>query len=154
MHDGPLDLLLNQVAAGVTRIANEALTPLGIGLKQHSVLRLLAADGVRSQQSLSDALGIDRSTMVLVIDDLEAQGLVERRRNAADRRAYEIHLLPAGRERLRASEERARTALRDALGPLGADERAELHRLLSRVARALDGPGAQTAAGTASQSSG
>lgn len=138
LPEGSLDLLLNRVAAGVTRIANDALTPLGIGLKQHSVLRLLAADGVRSQQALSEALGIDRSTMVLVIDDLEAQGLVARRRNPEDRRAYAIHLLPAGRERLQASDERARSALRDALGPLGAEERAELHRLLTRVSSALD----------------
>lgn len=132
-------MVLNRVAAGVTKIANDALTPLGIGLKQHSVLRLLAAEGVRSQQALSDALGIDRSTMVLVIDDLEAQGLVERRRNPDDRRAYEIHLLPAGRDRLAQSERRARAALRDALGPLEAAEQAELHRLLGRVADALDG---------------
>lgn len=135
--DDNLDLSLARVATAVTTVANDALTPLGIGLKQHSVLRLLAAEGPRSQQALSRALGIDRSSMVLVIDDLERGGLVARRRDPADRRAYLVELKPRGARTLEQSAERTQAAIRHALAPLDAAERRQLRDLLARVARDL-----------------
>jgi len=59
------------------------------------VLNRLAV-GPISRHELGEQLGIDRTTMVELIDDLEGQGVVVRRRNAADRRSYSIQLTPQG----------------------------------------------------------
>jgi DNA-binding MarR family transcriptional regulator len=79
-------------------------------------------------------MSIDRTAMVYLIDDLEQRALVERVRNPQDRRAFLIHLTPAGR----AAQHRAAAALQGAaetlLEPLTAAERHHLVDLLARVA--------------------
>lgn len=54
----------------------------------------------RSQQSLAAELRVVPSKVVTLVDDLEAQGLVERRRNKADRRNYAIRLTQRGKQTL------------------------------------------------------
>jgi DNA-binding MarR family transcriptional regulator len=60
------------------------------------VLKMLAAVGPCSQQTLSEELRIDRSVMVGVCDDLEKAGHVRRERNPADRRAYAVTITDSG----------------------------------------------------------
>ena len=55
-----------------------------------------------TQQQLGRAIGMDPSSMVSTIDELEAKGWVERRRHPTDRRAYALHITDAGRETLTA----------------------------------------------------
>lgn len=72
----------------------------GIGLKAkhvHVMESLLAYDGL-SQQDVSRMLGIDPNVLVGVIDDLEARGFAERRRNPEDRRRHLVHVTDAGRD--------------------------------------------------------
>jgi DNA-binding MarR family transcriptional regulator len=94
---------------------------------------LAAAEG-RSQQALSVALGIHRSAVVALVDDLEQRGLAERRRDPADRRAYTLYLTPAGRELLADLERAADAEDAELLTALGASERSQLISLLQRVA--------------------
>ena len=66
------------------------------------MLSTLEAVGPCSQQQLVEALHVNRSMMVKLIDGLEARGLVERRRNPDDRRSYALYPTAAGRAALEA----------------------------------------------------
>ncbi|WP_436773664.1 MarR family winged helix-turn-helix transcriptional regulator [Yinghuangia sp. YIM S09857] len=91
-------------------LAEEALAPLGVRSKHvHVIETLLAYDGL-SQQDVSRLLGIDPNVLVGVIDELEAHGFAERRRNPDDRRRHLIHVTPAGRKTV----DRSRTLLTEA----------------------------------------
>ena len=102
--------------------------PIGIC----GVLNRLAG-GPISQQELGEQLGIDRTTMVELIDELERQGAVVRRRNAADRRSYALSLTPRGRT----VQKRAAKAFDDAadefFGALKPAERDDLAGMLRRL---------------------
>lgn len=93
-----------------------------------------AADGAApSQQAISAALGIDRATVVSLLDELERRGLVRRTPNSRDRRAHALHATPAG-QRLAAEAHKLMDACEDAFtGVLSAAERKQLTVLLDRL---------------------
>ncbi len=107
--------------------------PLGIHGRHFSVLTVLGEGEAATQAEMSERLGIDRNTMVLLLDDLEKQYLVTRRRDPRDRRAHCVTLTDAGRDVLAKSTEMARRTNDEVLAPLSPDERAQLHALLSRL---------------------
>ena len=112
----------------------EALVkPLGIGRRHFSVLAVLGEEKPLSQVEMGERLGIDRNTMVLLLDDLEAKALVTRRRDPSDRRAHLVTLTEAGRETLARSVDAARRTNDEVFAPLSPDERTQLHSLLSRL---------------------
>src|SRR6201991_5202357 len=76
--------------------------PKGSHPRDASVLSTLEAVGPCSQQQLVEALHVNRSVMVKLIDGLEARGLVERRRNPADRRSYALYPTAEGRHAIEA----------------------------------------------------
>jgi DNA-binding MarR family transcriptional regulator len=108
---------------------------LGLEVKQFGALTVLAGlDEPPSQQALAELVRIDRTTMVMTCDALEAAGYVERRRNPRDRRQQLLHLTAAG-ERTRKRAERIVTAAEEEfLSPLSAGDAGELRRLLKVVA--------------------
>jgi MarR family transcriptional regulator, lower aerobic nicotinate degradation pathway regulator len=114
----------------------EALEPLGLRPKHFALMNLADISEGSSQQELGRKLGLDSSGLVSVIDDLEAQGLVERRRDATDRRRYAIHLTRAGRTKLSRAREAVKLRADELLASLSEDERETLHDLLARVAAA------------------
>jgi len=121
-------------AAQQCRSYFEALTePLGIHGRHFSVLAVLGEEKPLAQVELGERLGIDRNTMVLLLDDLEARGLVTRGRDPRDRRAHLVSLTDAGRDVLAQSTALARRTNDEVFAPLSADERAQLHALLSRL---------------------
>ncbi len=69
----------------------------GVTPGQFGVLTLIDANPGLTQSALAKAVGIERSTMVAVIDALERRGLVERRPSPVDRRSYALVLSPGGR---------------------------------------------------------
>lgn len=111
---------------------NRALRPLRVELRHLGVLGTLAAAGPLSQRALVDRLQLDKSSMVYIIDELEQQGLAERRKDARDRRIYAVHITPAGRERLAAAQDTAAQAMTELLDPLATADRQRLHDLLAR----------------------
>jgi MarR family transcriptional regulator for hemolysin len=115
-----------------TRTA-EALGTVGLTPALFAVLNVIAAREGAIQQELGSTLGIDRSTMVSLIDQLESAGLARRRPSATDRRAREIAITPKGRRLL----ERARGLISEVedevLAGLKAGERRELLALLRRA---------------------
>jgi DNA-binding MarR family transcriptional regulator len=111
------------------RLAGLDLHPRHFGMLSH-----LAASEGQSQQALSIALGIHRSAVVALVDDLEHRGLAERRRDPVDRRAYTLYLTRPGREVLADLERIAREHEAELLTALDASERSQLISLLQRVA--------------------
>jgi len=107
--------------------------PLGIHGRHFSVLAVLGEEKPLAQVEMSERLGIDRNTMVLLLDDLEARDLVTRRRDPRDRRAHLVSLTDAGRDVLAQSTALARRTNDEVFAPLSSDERDQLHALLSRL---------------------
>ena len=102
-------------------------------------LNVLAAAGPISQHQLGEAIGMDPSSMVGTIDELESRGLVKRQPHPSDRRAHALHLTPAGKRKLTRGRKLAAQAQNELLAPLSAEERAALHDLLLRIAVAANG---------------
>jgi MarR family transcriptional regulator, lower aerobic nicotinate degradation pathway regulator len=131
--------LLAFIAERATERFERALAPHGVKAKHASALALIDAEGPMSQRELGRRLGIDKSPMVGLIDDLERLGYATRRRSDDDRRVQALHLTAAGRDVLarviaHAELENART-----FGILDEDEREEIHALLRRLAEAAAG---------------
>lgn len=126
--------LISAVGAHVQIRFTELLAPYGLLPHHFGLLRRVAAQEGRTQQDLADALKMRRAAVVGVVDDLEALGVLERRRHPVDRRANALHLTPAGR-RLVAKLTTAITALEDELlAPLPAAARAGFLDGLRQVA--------------------
>ncbi|RCV50083.1 MarR family winged helix-turn-helix transcriptional regulator [Marinitenerispora sediminis] len=128
--------LLGQAARLAADEFAEALRPHGLRPRDARVLAHIDAAGPRSQQEIGRTLGIDRTTMVGVVDHLTEKGLVERVRDPRDRRRYEVRLTREGTSVYR---DHVAHLTRDAdarlLAPLNTAERATLHRLLVRLLR-------------------
>ena len=109
------------------------VTPLGIRGRHFGVLAVVGEGKPLSQIEISDRLGIDRNTMVLLLDDLEAGLFVTRTRDPQDRRAHLVALTSAGRDVLAQGTRLAQRTNDEVLSPLSPDERAQLHALLGRL---------------------
>jgi DNA-binding MarR family transcriptional regulator len=109
------------------------VTPLGIRGRHFGVLTIVGEEKPLSQIEISERLGIDRNTMVLLLDELEAGGFVTRTRDPQDRRAHLVALTPAGRDVLAQGTRLAQRTNDEVLSPLSPAERAQLHALLSRL---------------------
>ena len=122
--------LLGRAHDAHRRLSLEALAPLGLGVKAVGAMTVLEAEGPLSQRRLAERQGIDRTTMVAVVDELERLGAVERRRDPGDRRANALRLTATGKRLLA----RARTAVAAAeeafLAPLPEPERQRLRAAL------------------------
>ena len=113
--------------------AAEALGSVGLTPALFALLNVIGAREGAIQQELGATLGIDRSTMVSMIDELESAGLARRRPSATDRRAREIGITPKGRRTLKQARAMLSQAEDDVLGGLTSDERSELLALLRRA---------------------
>jgi DNA-binding MarR family transcriptional regulator len=112
----------------------EALLPLELGVGHFGILALLFTREGLSQQQLIEILEIDKSSMVYLIDELEKQGLAERRPAPADRRAYAVYLTPQGRERVIQAGQIVGRVQSEFLSSLKPRERDQLNKLLRRIA--------------------
>jgi DNA-binding MarR family transcriptional regulator len=104
---------------------------------QFGVLTVIEANPGLSQTQLGNALGIDRSTVVAVIDRLETRGLVVRAAQPNDRRSHALKLSPAGIELRRRVEDMVRAHERHIARGLSAAEKVQLVQLLDRIAAAV-----------------
>lgn len=130
--------LLRKVSSASFGLFKDTVGEYGLHPMHFGMLTMIDAEGPISQQELSRRTGIDPSTMVARMDILVEHGLVERTRSTEDRRTYEICLTADGQRVL--TELRAKGAEQGDLffSPLTKAERAELHRLLEKLADSLD----------------
>ena len=129
--------LLSALGRACRDATGRALEPLGIKPHHYGVLVVLDAVGSATQHAVGARLGIDKSSMTVVVDRLEGLGFVERRRNPENRRAYELGLTEAGRDAIARAEPLVARVEEAALARLDGEERAHLHALLVKL---LPGP--------------
>jgi MarR family transcriptional regulator, lower aerobic nicotinate degradation pathway regulator len=114
------------------RIARE-LESLGLTPARFGLLNLLASLDGANQQELGRAMGVDPSTMVSLVDELEAAGLARRQPHPADRRARAVVLTAKGRRVRERGRQLASQVEDEVLGGLTAAERRELLSLLRQA---------------------
>jgi DNA-binding MarR family transcriptional regulator len=114
-----LGYLLKHVQQRLVAVARPVMAPFGIDGRELAVLTVLASQSPLSQQEAAEAMRIDRTTMVSLVDELEDKGLVERRRSPEDRRKNIVELTAAGRDCLAAAGKARDAVEREFLAPLG-----------------------------------
>jgi DNA-binding MarR family transcriptional regulator len=120
-----LGFLLKHAELRYAQLTSAALEPVGISPREWATLSCLDEQAGRSQREVADLLGVDRTTMVALVDQLQAKGLVRRQSQAGDRRKNAVELTSAGRDARRRGagilDDCERTFLA-VLGGTGADQ--------------------------------
>jgi DNA-binding MarR family transcriptional regulator len=137
---GSVGFLLSKLGHLTSSGFAAALAPLDLNPSLFGLLRYIDVAEGQSQQTLGDALGIPPSRIVALIDDLEARGFVERRRDPADRRVNALHLTAAGRTIYGEAREVGARWENELLGALTDKQRAQLLQLLRTLAADKDLP--------------
>jgi len=118
--------------------ADAAVAELPGGPRGYQVLAAATRSDVGSQLALAQHLGIDRTVMTYLLDDLEAAGLIERRPDPADRRARRVVATEHGANVLTELDLRLRAAEARVLDPLDKGERDSFRLQLRRLATRID----------------
>jgi DNA-binding MarR family transcriptional regulator len=130
---GRLGYLLKHAQLGLAELTAAALAPFGLTGRELAVLTVLASGEPASQQQAAQRLGVDRTTMVTLIDALEDKGLVRRHAHAEDRRRNVVALTEEGHGTLHRAGQAAQQAERRFLAPLSAEEARRLKAALLAV---------------------
>ncbi len=115
-----------------------ALGPLELDGRLLAVLTVVDAEGPSLQQRLSERLGVDRTTMVALVDALEQSGCVDRRRDPIDRRGYQVSITTKGAKLLDKATNAILAVERDFLASLTAQEQRQFRTLLRKVVLTRD----------------
>lgn len=123
--------LITQLGRVIYRQATEDV--IGMRLKQLIALDHLRANDSCLQQGLGQMLMLDPNNCVLLLNDLDKSGYVERRRDPADRRRHIVQITPKGLAALEQAEAKLEALEGEVLGNLSHAERAQLHDLLTKA---------------------
>ncbi|WP_037366193.1 MarR family winged helix-turn-helix transcriptional regulator [Amycolatopsis orientalis] len=126
--------LLAQLGAHATQRFAERVADLGLTPPQTGLLRAIARRPGESQQVLAAELGTPPTRLVALVDGLEQQGLIERRRNPQDRRLYAVFLSAKGQETMAELAKAAAAHETELTSALSTEERSTLRDLLGRIA--------------------
>ena len=130
---GRLGYLLKHAQLGLAELTAAALEPFGLTGRELAVLTVLASGEPASQQQAAQRLGVDRTTMVALVDVHEDKGLVQRQPHAEDRRRNVVELTAQGRDRLQQAGEAAQEAELRFLAPLSRKDAQRLKAALLTV---------------------
>jgi DNA-binding MarR family transcriptional regulator len=120
--------------ARLMRVRSEAaLEPLGLRARHLIALTVLREQRGSTQQALATTLQVDRTNLVGLLNELEADGLIARRRSSEDRRRHIVELTAAGAQQLAAAECALAAAEAEVLGALDLQQRETLYHLLQRA---------------------
>ncbi|ANC90454.1 MarR family transcriptional regulator [Azospirillum humicireducens] len=137
---GPLPELvgynLRKAQVALFQSFQNAVAPHDITPGQLGVLIMIRENEGLSQSDLGTAVGIDRSTMVAVIDRLESRGLVVRAPSPNDRRSYALRLSPEGQSLMDDLIPRVQAHDQGMVKDLSPEEQAQFIDFLRRVSRA------------------
>jgi DNA-binding MarR family transcriptional regulator len=132
------DFVLGTLSMTVAELVEEALAPLDLRLRHYRLLRLLMYDGPQLQSAIGPALGVDRTTVVALVDYLERLKLAKRTRSEVDRRAYRIELTEKGKRTATKATTLVNKVEENMFAPLSAAEQTHLRALSTRL---LSSPG-------------
>ena len=124
-------MLVIRLSRSIYRRATEDV--LGMRLKQYIALNTLAMTPGMGQRQLGEALHLDPNNTVLMLNDLEAAGWAERRRDPDDRRRHTVEITPSGLKALARADKALDGLEADVLDGLSPEERATLRDLLTRA---------------------
>jgi DNA-binding MarR family transcriptional regulator len=125
--------VLVRLAAVARQHCADVLAEAGLGQHQHAILCCLDEFGPAFQKDIAGRLGIDSGDIVAFVDKLQVAGLITRERDTRDRRRQLLSITEDGRRELKRIEQLFDEAEPGALGALSREERAELHRMATRV---------------------
>jgi DNA-binding MarR family transcriptional regulator len=125
--------LLSRASHGLTTEFTAALEELGISPRAHAVLTT-AMCGEHTQSDIARLVGLDKTTMVVTMDELEAAGLAERRPSGTDRRARVIAVTDAGKRKVKQADKVLDRVRNDVLSVLEPGERDVFLGALGRLA--------------------
>jgi DNA-binding MarR family transcriptional regulator len=128
-----LGFLLNKAGRHIRESVAKSLQPLSLSLHEYVILRMIESKLADTQQAAGQRYDIDRTTMVEVVDGLEARQLLVREKNPKDRRSYKLILTPKGRKTLTRAKRVAGQAHKRFLEPLTARQQEELQLYLSKL---------------------
>jgi DNA-binding MarR family transcriptional regulator len=126
--------LLARVGGAQATAFAALLAPLGLRPKQFGLMNVVALAEGPSQGEIGAAMGIDPSGLIATIDDLEARGWLERRKDPDDRRRNVVVLTAAGTTKLGEGRAAAYARAKELTAPLTAKERRALRDLLAKIA--------------------
>ena len=132
--------VLSILGDSFSRHIREVLAGHELQPRQLRILDLLAARGPLGQRELAELMGIDHSVLVNLLNPLEAARLIKRERDTADRRRHVVSIASAGKRRLAHADQAFRDAEDAFFARLTADEREQLHAMLSRLREATGSP--------------
>jgi DNA-binding MarR family transcriptional regulator len=124
----------------MAELSEKALAPHGINGRELAVLLVLAGREPASQQQAAQRLGIDRTTMVALLDALQVKGLVSRQPHAEDRRRNVVEVTDAGQDTLRRAVAATDEAERTLLAPLSRQDGEHLRDFLQAIVIRPDEP--------------
>ena len=125
--------LLSRASHNLMTEMSAALEDLGISPRAHAVLTT-ALTGEHTQTEIARLVGLDKTTMVVTGDELEAAGLAERRPSSTDRRARVIVVTDAGKRSVKAADKVLDRVRDDVLSELAPEERQVFLDALGRLA--------------------
>ena len=126
--------LLARVGISMKLGAMEEFERAGFNPYAYAVLAVLAEGAAETQATIADTLDLDRSQLVGILDELEKGGLIERRRDQADRRRHMVSITHAGKKLLVKMRAMVKNLEDSMLGALNGEERMLLQDFLQRIA--------------------
>ena len=132
--------LLEHLARVGRRAVEASMSPGGLRTRHLIALKLLCDQGPANQQDLAEALSLDPSNVVGLLNELEERELITRRRDRTDRRRHIVELSPLGQDELTLAYTRLSSVEDDLFSALSAEERDTLYYLLVRAVGANSPP--------------
>jgi DNA-binding MarR family transcriptional regulator len=132
--EGDLGWMLGAVFRSYAKAGAAATADVPGGPRGYQVLAAATSEGPGTQLALANQLGVDRTVMTYLLDDLERAGLIERRPDPADRRVRRVVATDRGRTVLRELDERLKHVDDGLLSVLDEPDRSAFRALLRRLA--------------------
>jgi DNA-binding MarR family transcriptional regulator len=130
-----LGFLLNKAARIMRDEVAEGLKPLSLSFQEYVILRMIENHASETQQELAMRNGIDRTSMVDIVDRLEERELLVRHKDEHDRRKYQLLITPKGRKTLTHAKRITEKVQKKLLQPLSETELQTTKEALSKLIR-------------------